>query len=332
MYELCKARKLRKTGVWVSGAEIQALAVDTGTAGFGYPPLRKCSESFWEKLRNFSRKLRGSQRQLCIKTRPLGCLSQSRLGPRSSAAATSRPNNTPQLPTGEDLSHRWQMQKPHLKIRAMCASRRFVWSVTAGASQTRPLVGFFGVCKTSLAGAYTLLPCQWPLVGVPPQVLQLCEGSKQATEIPVPIAIVAADFMAPAPDVAMAAPDNTANDSCGKISQVERNSQENVLAVEGTPLRSAMQDVLVSLFQELTNLRPAGQQLDQAFAKERSTRNARKHVKGLQVLIEAANRSLQNARAAEDWASAETIRTRAQLAQTEPMPQDPRFSCQPKGR
>ena len=38
---------------------------------FGYPPLRKFPKSFWEKLRIFLESLGGSQRQLCIKIRPL---------------------------------------------------------------------------------------------------------------------------------------------------------------------------------------------------------------------------------------------------------------------
>ena len=41
-----------RTAVWVSTAE-------------------KFSKSFWEKLGNFLESLEGSQRQLCIKTRPL---------------------------------------------------------------------------------------------------------------------------------------------------------------------------------------------------------------------------------------------------------------------
>ena len=39
---------------------------------FGYPPLRKFPKYFWEKLGIFLESLGGSQRQLCIKTRPLG--------------------------------------------------------------------------------------------------------------------------------------------------------------------------------------------------------------------------------------------------------------------
>ena len=38
---------------------------------FGYPPLTKFPKSFWEKLGIFLESLGGSQRQLCIKTRPL---------------------------------------------------------------------------------------------------------------------------------------------------------------------------------------------------------------------------------------------------------------------
>ena len=38
---------------------------------FGYPPLRNFPKPFWEKLGIFLESLGGSQRQLCIKTRPL---------------------------------------------------------------------------------------------------------------------------------------------------------------------------------------------------------------------------------------------------------------------
>ena len=41
---------------------------------FGYPPLRNFPKSFWEKLGFFLESLGGSQRQLCIKTRPLSVL------------------------------------------------------------------------------------------------------------------------------------------------------------------------------------------------------------------------------------------------------------------
>ena len=44
---------------------------------FGYPPLRKFSKSFWEKLGLFLESLGWSQRQLCIKTWPLSLASQN---------------------------------------------------------------------------------------------------------------------------------------------------------------------------------------------------------------------------------------------------------------
>ena len=71
-------RKARKIGVWVSGAEIQTSAVR-----FGYPPLRNFPKSFWEKLRIFLESLGGSQRQLCIKTRPLYLHTREHRPPRS---------------------------------------------------------------------------------------------------------------------------------------------------------------------------------------------------------------------------------------------------------
>ena len=63
-------RKPRKTGVWVSGAEIQTSAVDTRTAVWVSTP-KKFSKIVLGKTRIFLESLGGSQRQLWIKTRPL---------------------------------------------------------------------------------------------------------------------------------------------------------------------------------------------------------------------------------------------------------------------
>ena len=85
-------RKPREIGVWVSGAEIQTSAVDTRT---GHPPLRKFPKSFWEKLEIFLESLGGSQRQLCIKTRPLSCQKNPRVRKirvRNSGAGNGSPN------------------------------------------------------------------------------------------------------------------------------------------------------------------------------------------------------------------------------------------------
>ena len=68
--QLCIPRKSRKIGVWASGAEIQASAVDTRAAVW-VSSAEKFSRSFWEKLEFFLESLGGSQRQLCIKTQPL---------------------------------------------------------------------------------------------------------------------------------------------------------------------------------------------------------------------------------------------------------------------
>ena len=58
-------QKAKETEVWVSGAEIQTLAVDTRTA------VWVSAAEKTQKLGNFLKSLEGSQRQLCIKTRPL---------------------------------------------------------------------------------------------------------------------------------------------------------------------------------------------------------------------------------------------------------------------
>ena len=88
----------------------------------------------------------------------------------SARPSAPKPSSSTRLPTGEDLAHRWQMAKhsasntQHVKIEKICAvchSRSF-----ANKSSCR-------FCGSSLEGAYTLLPGQWPPLGVPPQVLSL---------------------------------------------------------------------------------------------------------------------------------------------------------------
>ena len=74
---LCIPRKSREIGVWVSGAEMQASAVDTRTAVWVSTAEKMCKNVLGE-TRNLSRLFRGSQHQLCIKTRPL-------LGPSSTS-------------------------------------------------------------------------------------------------------------------------------------------------------------------------------------------------------------------------------------------------------
>ena len=63
-------RKPRKIDVWVSGAEIQASAMDTRTAVW-VSTAEKIFRIVLGETRNFSRSLGGSQHQLWIKTRPL---------------------------------------------------------------------------------------------------------------------------------------------------------------------------------------------------------------------------------------------------------------------
>ena len=88
-----------------------------------------------------------------------------------------------------DLAHRWQMARTsaanpkHVRIEkichnALCHSRSF-----ANKTSCR-------TCGTSLETAYTLLPNQWPPLGVPPQVLALYDtGSKSsAPEQSAPVA------------------------------------------------------------------------------------------------------------------------------------------------
>ena len=111
-----------------------------------------------------------------------GC-SRSALRPASSKppAAKKVLATASRLPTGEDLAHRWQMANPaasntqHIKIEKICAvchSRNFGNKTSCRS------------CGSSLDGAYTLLPGQWPPLGVPPQVLALHEA-KTETSAPV---------------------------------------------------------------------------------------------------------------------------------------------------
>ena len=114
----------------------------------------------------------------------------------------------------------------------------------------------------------------------------------------------------------------TPNQLKAEIAKLERNLQDSVVVAEGTPLRAAMTSALTDLRKELSNRRPAGQQLDQALAKEKSAKQARmaaeKHVDGLRRSLEAATTALQQARAIEEQATLDTTKIRAQLAEAEP--------------
>ena len=68
--QLCIPEKARKIRVWVSGAEIQTSAVDTRLA-IWVSAAEKVFKIVLGETRIFLKSLRGSQRQLCIKTRPL---------------------------------------------------------------------------------------------------------------------------------------------------------------------------------------------------------------------------------------------------------------------
>ena len=68
--QLCTPRKPRKIGVWVSGAEIQTSAVESRTAVW-VSTAEKIFKIVLGETQNYSRKLRGSQHQICIKPRPL---------------------------------------------------------------------------------------------------------------------------------------------------------------------------------------------------------------------------------------------------------------------
>ena len=67
--QLCIPRKPRNIGVWVSGAGIQTSAVDTRTAAW-VSTAEKVFKMVLGETRIFLESLGGSQRRLCIKTRP----------------------------------------------------------------------------------------------------------------------------------------------------------------------------------------------------------------------------------------------------------------------
>ena len=104
-----------------------------------------------------------------------GCGGSSSPSPPVLASRKTIPT-AQRLPTGEDLGHRWQMAKTsasnpkHVRIEKncdVCHCRSF-----ANKTSCRS-------CGASLDAVYTLLPNQWPPLGVPPQVLNLYDSASK---------------------------------------------------------------------------------------------------------------------------------------------------------
>ena len=221
-----------------------------------------------------------------------GCGCGRSLASSNRPPAPSKP--TPpatRLPTGEDMAHRWQMAKTsasnpnHVRIEKICSachSRSF-------ASKTS-----CRICGSSLEGAYTLLPKQWPPLGVPPQVLALYDkasshSSGPATEPPQP--------SVPPVTVASAAPSGPPTAQTGSLSglttsqlkaetaKLDKMLSDTLVAPEGSAIHQAVSQKLADIKTELSSRRPQGQQLDQALARERAAKQAReaaqRHVCGL---------------------------------------------------
>ena len=208
----------------------------------------------------------------------------------------------------------------HVKIEKVCAvchSRSF-----ANKSACR-------ACGSSLDGAYTLLPGQWPPLGVPPQVLVMYEPSGDSGVAAAPCPATAApttdnpmDGTAPLPQPAAQTSISSLSTTQLKaeITKLERSLGDTLLT-EGSPLRIATTQTISELRSEMASRKSSGQQLDQALAKEKLARQAREaaatHIQGLEQSLETARRTFQQAKEAEDQAAVETSRIRAQLAETD---------------
>ena len=246
----------------------------------------------------------------------------------------------PSLPTGEDLIHRWQMAKTSASKPKHVRIEKDLFDLPQQElSRTRPHVD---ACKASWEGAYTLLPNQWPPLGVPPQVLALYDTSSgpcptemtkphhpgPSSSLDVPMGGVAADTSSPPSAVHDSKLATLSNPQLKlELSRLEKSLADTTLATQGSPLRTALTQAVADVKAELVKRRPAGQQLDQALARERSAKQAReaaeKHVVGLEQSLAMARASLQQTQHTEELATAETGKIRAQLAETEPASQEP---------
>ena len=202
------------------------------------------------------------------------------------------------------------------KICAVCHSRSF-----ANKTSCRS-------CGSSLDGAYTLLPGQWPFLGVPLQVLPLYD---QATTTPPPKDSVPEGSASKGDlDVPMDGSPGATSSSNGQLSalcnaqlkaeitKLERSLSDSLLSVHAP---QAISQSIANLKAELASRKSSGQQLDQALAKENAARMTREaaatRILGLEKSLETARCPFQQAQEAEKIAVGEIARIRSQLAETE---------------
>ena len=111
------------------------------------------------------------------------------------------------------------------------------------------------VCNASLAGAYTLLPCQWPPLGVPHQVLSLYDtsdlqstaGERTNTTPPAPAFTSGEDVLMQTdmPHQAVSANDThlgqlSSSQLKAEMAKMERGLQDSILAAEDSALLDAL--------------------------------------------------------------------------------------------
>ena len=104
-----------------------------------------------------------------------------------------------------------------------------------------------------------------------------------------------------------------------ELVRLERSLQDSLM-IKGSALKTATLQIISNLHSEMMGRKSSGQHLDQALAKEKTARQARKaaapHTQGLESSLEIAERTFQEAKEEEDSAAAaETTRIQARLAE-----------------
>ena len=191
---------------------------------------------------------------------------------RAPAPGASSPAKPAGPVTPELLQQRWDaarrsaQQPGHTKVELICSACH---------SRTFNHKSECKACKLPLATAYTLLPCQWPPLGVPASVMQRHEpGAAAAPEPP------AQTVHKPAPaHTAASPPANTSLDHLtvgqlrAEIGQMEKFVKD--CEIKTSPPCVLMQQTLVSYRQALAGRKSVGLRLDAAAQKHAAATKAR---------------------------------------------------------
>ena len=218
---------------------------------------------------------------------------------RAPAPGASSPAKPAGPVTPELLQQRWDaarrsaQQPGHTKVELICSACH---------SRTFNHKSECKACKLPLATAYTLLPCQWPPLGVPASVMQRHEpGSTNAPEPP------AQPVPKPGVPPVESPPANTSLDHLtvaqlrAEIGQMEKfvKDCEN----KTSPPCVLMQQTLVSYRQALAGRKSVGLRLDAAAQKHAAATKARQvaeeQLSSARRAVTQAEQALAQARHAE---------------------------------